>query len=72
MSNIFEDDFAPSDLACKLADEISIFLVPIYQKWISSNNLSPRQVSYIVNDVNKLIESQFLLSNVDLNNLKLD
>lgn len=69
MSNMFDDDFTPSEEACKLADDISTFLVPIYQKWVTNHNLSPRQISYIVNDVNKLVESQFLLSKIDLNNL---
>lgn len=68
---IFNDEFTPNATAIKMADEISTFLMPLYQKWVIREKLSPRQLSYVVNDVNKLIESQFLLSAVGVENIKL-
>lgn len=69
---IFNDEFSPNETAVKMADEISTFLMPLYQRWVVREGLSPRQLSYVVNDVNKLMEAQFLLSVIGIENIKFE
>lgn len=61
---LYDENFIPTETGNQVADDISSFLAPLYQRWIGKG-LSPREMSYIVNDINKVMESQFLLTFID-------
>jgi len=67
MNNFFETNLLPKQEANEAIDEVSEALFPLYQKWIDEKGFSIIELSHIIINVTKTMESIALLSAVQDN-----
>ena len=66
---LYDEKEVPTEKCRQVQEEIYSFLFPLITKYVGEG-LSVRNLNYVMLDVAKRIEAQFLLSNLNLNNLK--
>lgn len=67
---LYDDKEIPNERCTAIQNEIYSFLFPLITKYVDEG-YSVRDLNYIMLDVAKRVEVQFLLSNLNLENLKI-
>ena len=69
MFELYDDKEIPTELCNRIQEEIYSFMFPLTTKYVGQG-IPVRQLNLVLMDVSKRIEAQFLLANLNLNNLK--
>ena len=61
MNHFFEDNLLPKEEANIAIEEVADALIPIYQKWIDEKEFSILELSHIIINATKSMESMVLI-----------